>query len=160
MSQAPTNASATSSIPTVVRCSRPAAKAPGSRGTPNHSATYGAEHAVRAMTAIQLAARIDLRVFSGHSVPFAQRAKARPMTAMVLKAQNAAYRWIAEISETSGRPGGSVGKRATRPRKPAQTRSIGLSQRGAATRRATAAKAAAPSPKRLSATGRSQPSGV
>jgi hypothetical protein len=64
------------------------------------------------------------------------------------------------MSETSGRPGGSVGKSATRPRKPAQTRSIGLSQRGAATRRATAAKAQAPSPKRTSATGRSQPSGV
>jgi hypothetical protein len=77
-------------MPTVVRCRRPAANAPGSRGTPNHSATYGAEQATSATTAIQLAARIALRVFSGHSVPFAQRAKARPMTAMVLKAQNAA----------------------------------------------------------------------
>lgn len=77
-------------MPTVVRCRRPAANAPGSRGTPNHSATYGAEQAVKAMTAIQLAARTDLRIFSGHSVPRAQRANARPMTAMVLKAQNAA----------------------------------------------------------------------
>ena len=77
-------------MPTVVRCSRPAANAPGSRGTPNHSATYGAEQAVSATMAIQLAASIDLRVFSGHSVPFAQRANARPMTAIVLNAQKAA----------------------------------------------------------------------
>jgi hypothetical protein len=82
------------------------------------------------------------------------------MTPIVANAQNAAYRWIAEISETSGSPGGSVGNRATRPRKPAQTRSIGLSQRGEATLRATAANAHAPIPKRTSATGRSQPSGV
>jgi hypothetical protein len=77
-------------MPTVVRCSSPAANAPGSRGTPNHSATYGVEQATRATTAIQLVARTALRVFSGQSVPFAQRANARPMTAMVLNAQNAA----------------------------------------------------------------------
>jgi hypothetical protein len=77
-------------MPTVVRCSRPAPNAPGSRGTPNHSATYGAEQATRATTAIQLVARTPLRVLSGQSAPRAQRAKQRPMTAMVLKAQNAA----------------------------------------------------------------------
>lgn len=78
-------------MPTVVRWSRPAPNAPGSRGTPNHSATYGVEQATRATTAIQLAARTDLRVRSEHPECFlAQRAKQRPMTAMVLNAQNAA----------------------------------------------------------------------
>jgi hypothetical protein len=76
-------------MPTVVRCSRPAAKAPGSRGTPNHSATYGAEQAVNATTATQLQARTARRTLSGQSVPRAHFANARPMIAIVLKAQNA-----------------------------------------------------------------------
>lgn len=113
-----------------------------------------------AAIATQLHARTARRTRSGHSLPRAHFANARPMRPIVANAQNAAYRWIAETSETSGSPGGSVGNKATRPRNPAQTRSIGLSQRGAATRRATAANAHAPSPKRTSATGRSQPSGV
>jgi hypothetical protein len=45
---------------------------------------------VSATIAIQLTARTDLRVRSGHSVLRAHLANARPMTAMVLNAQNAA----------------------------------------------------------------------
>ena len=84
------NASATSSKPTVIRCSRPDPGAITVRGTPNHSATYGAEHDTRAAIAIQLQARTARRTRAGHAVPRAHLANARPMTAMVEKAQNAA----------------------------------------------------------------------
>ncbi|MCD0445520.1 hypothetical protein LO763_18055 [Glycomyces sp. A-F 0318] len=83
-------ASATSSNPTVVRCSSPAPNAPGVRGTPNHSATYGVEHATSATTAIPLQTSTARRTFSGQSRPFAHRAKHSPMIAIVLNAQNAA----------------------------------------------------------------------
>jgi hypothetical protein len=73
-----------------VRCNRPAANAPGSRGTPNHSATYGAEQATSATTAIQLDARIARRTLSGQSLPRAHLANARPMRPIVANAQNAA----------------------------------------------------------------------
>jgi hypothetical protein len=76
-----------------VRWSRPAAYAPGSRGTPNHSMTYGVEHAVSAIRPIQLKQATARRTEAGHRSPpwalFAQRLKARPMSAIVEKAQKA-----------------------------------------------------------------------
>lgn len=42
------------------------------------------------MTAIQLDARIARRTFSGHSLPRAHFANARPMSPIVANAQNAA----------------------------------------------------------------------
>lgn len=84
-------ASATNSEPTVIRCSRPAAYAPGSRGTPNHSITYGVEHDTRAATATQLNAAIARRTDDEHrSSQRAQRLNATPMSAIVENAQNAA----------------------------------------------------------------------
>nr|WP_246039476.1 hypothetical protein [Glycomyces buryatensis] len=70
----------------------PAAKAPGSRGTPNHSATYGAEQITKALTAIQLHTTTVRRAFAatGTSLRFAQRSKHKPVAASVTKAQNAA----------------------------------------------------------------------
>ena len=76
-----------------MRCRRPAAYAPGSRGTPNHSRTYGVEHETSAAAPTQLKTATARRTDAGHRVPpstlLAQRLKATPMIAIVENAQNA-----------------------------------------------------------------------